>query len=145
MELMDSKGRRFQISECDEALVQAFRWVGSHGGSSRRCYMVRSYDHVYLHRFLLGLKKGDPGVVDHINGDSLDNRRENLRIVDVSTNTLNRHVYKNRAGMPGVHAFRDRWTSRITIRGVKKHLGVFQSPEDAAAAYKAARVEAGIL
>jgi len=43
---------------------------------------------VYLHRLIIGAGKGE--IVDHINGDSLDNRRENLRFVTFEANVRNR-------------------------------------------------------
>ena len=38
---------------------------------------------MYLDRFIMGLPRDDPRIVIHLNGDELDNRRENLRIVDL--------------------------------------------------------------
>ncbi len=41
-----------------------------------------------LHRYLMGLEPGDKREVDHINGDTLDNRRENLEIVSAGENRV---------------------------------------------------------
>ncbi len=54
-----------------------------YGGSNRR---------IYMHRLLTNAQPGE--CVDHINGDSLDNRRRNLRICDKSVNNRNRKNVK---------------------------------------------------
>lgn len=75
------------VSEEDEATVRQFRWYLSNGYAfSQRAGM--------LHNFLMGTVP-DGFQVDHINRDKLDNTRENLRVVTVSENLLNRPVYKN--------------------------------------------------
>jgi hypothetical protein len=48
---------------------------------------------IYFHRVIMGASRGQ--VVDHINHDSLDNRKENLRCVTPSINASNRASYKN--------------------------------------------------
>jgi hypothetical protein len=48
---------------------------------------------VSMHRFILRLKRGDPRQGDHINGNRLDNRRENLRIVTFEQNMQNKKVW----------------------------------------------------
>lgn len=42
---------------------------------------------IYLHRLIMGLHHGDPLVVDHLNNNPLDNRRENLEVVTKQENT----------------------------------------------------------
>ena len=67
------------IDASDLDLVKERRWCLSSGwarSSETRQGRVRQ---VFLHRFLLGLDTGHPARVVHLNGDRLDNRRENLR------------------------------------------------------------------
>lgn len=83
-------------------------------------------------------------VVDHINGNTLDNRRENLRIATRTQNSQNsqKHLVAGaKSGYRGVHpTFRTssgetRWRARIRLNGVITHLGYFYSEVDAAKAY----------
>lgn len=79
--------------------------------------------------------------IDHINRDKLDNRISNLREVDRSTNLQNRDLPPKKSGFVGVtkNKHYDRWAATITTEGRKRHLGMYSSPEDAHAAYTAAR------
>jgi hypothetical protein len=84
-------------------------------------------------------------LVDHVNGDGLDNRRANLRPATVSQNGANVGLRAhNTSGFKGVtwHAQRGRWQARIGCGGDRKHLGLYDSPEDAARAYDCAALAA---
>lgn len=92
---------------------------------------------ILLHRYIMDAKAGD--VVDHINGNTLDNRRENLRICKQTDNSrwhidLNKN---NTSGYRGVcwHEQRGKWLATIRIARKQIHLGLFESKEDAARAY----------
>lgn len=88
-----------------------------------------------MHRLLMGLAKGDPRTVDHINRDRLDNRRSNLRVV------LSHENYQNVASRPGsTSAFRGvswdkakgKWRADVTLNGKNHYLGAFAVEELAA-------------
>lgn len=84
-----------------------------------------------LHWYVIG-KPLKGFYVDHINGDTLDNRRQNLRIVTNRENCQNND--KNRAGgLPGASydAFRRKWKSTIQVCGKNKPLGRFETKEEA--------------
>jgi hypothetical protein len=89
---------------------------------------------VLMHRFLLDPPRGVQ--VDHINGDTLDNRRENIRLATASQNLCNRRPF-GKSGFKGVHRTRTAWLARIGFDGKSLHLGSFQTAEEAAKAYDA--------
>lgn len=103
------------------------------------CRTVRENDKrtkIYLHKLINQTPTGKD--TDHINGDKLDNRRENLRSATRGQNCVNQGKYKNKTSRyKGVcwHKQRRKWKAEIKRGGVKKHLGLFVSEKDAARAY----------
>jgi len=93
---------------------------------------------VSLHRILTGAQKGE--IVDHIDGDKLNNLRTNLRIVTSRQNRWNSPGRPGTSRYTGVCWDRSKgvWKAQINARGVFRHLGYFTSEEDAARAYNAA-------
>lgn len=98
---------------------------------------------ISLHRQILGLEKGDSRQGDHINHNTLDNRRGNLRIASSRENQRNRGKRRdNSSGFKGVVRHRNgKWMSRIRIAERRIYLGVFDTPELAHAAYAAAAAQ----
>lgn len=94
---------------------------------------------VLLHRFLLGAQAGE--IVDHIDGDPLNNSRANLRICTHAQNMKNRKLNENSSsGVKGVYydaANRGakKWRATIHADGRRIRLGRFERLEDAADAY----------
>lgn len=84
------------------------------------------------------------GEIDHIDGNKSNNRIENLRVVTRGENQQNvRKPRKhNKSGFLGVVVvYGGKFQASISIKGVKKHLGVFDTAEDAHKAYLAAKLE----
>jgi hypothetical protein len=93
-----------------------------------------------LHRVILGVT--DPKIIiDHINGQPLDNRKENLRIVTNQHNCINRPKQRNNtSGFKGVSLKKygkrySYWVATITFNQQKINIGYFKTKEDAAKAY----------
>lgn len=91
-----------------------------------------------MHRHILGLQPGDKHEVDHIDHNTLNNRRYNLRIVSRLGNTHNRRD-QSKYGI-GVCFPKDKkrskpYQARIWINGKRKSLGRYFTPEDAQNAY----------
>jgi hypothetical protein len=85
-----------------------------------------------MHRAILG--GGKEMVADHINGDTLDNRRCNIRLCNVGQNCHNRK-WNVRSGYKGVFANGKRWKAVIGFEGTKYYLGTYDTPLEAAHAY----------
>jgi len=84
-----------------------------------------------------------PQVIDHINGDSSDNRIENLRPATVSKNAMNCKLSaSNTSGVKGVgwHKATAKWTAYIRIDKRHRSLGVFESFFDAVCSRRAAEL-----
>jgi hypothetical protein len=98
---------------------------------------------IRMHREILGLESDDKHQGDHINKDTLNNRRDNLRIASVEENQRNRGAYKNNtSGFKGVSLHPDgAYTAHITYDKKKHYLGSFKTAEEAYAAYCAAAKE----
>lgn len=82
---------------------------------------------VYLHYFIMG-KPEDNIVIDHINGNSFDNRKSNLRFATKRQNAQNKSSKKQYIG---AYKFNDKYLSQCS----KKHLGSFDTEEEAARMY----------
>jgi hypothetical protein len=80
--------------------------------------------------------------IDHINGARTDNRITNLRESSQAENCGNVARHRdNKSGFKGVFPFRKKWAAQICRDGVKKHLGTFETPEAAHAAYSDAATQ----
>jgi hypothetical protein len=97
------------------------------------------------HRVAYALYHGEwPDSVDHINGDTADNRIANLRSVDHQTNMRNQKKRStNTSGVTGVVRFRAKWKAQIADHGKNRNLGHFDSFDEAVAARKAAERRLG--
>jgi len=138
-----SKGKGFAlVDDEDAALVSQYKWW-LHVSPSRRnpllyarCYVPGRKDMPMMHRLLTEWK-----LVDHINGDGLDNRRENLREATQAQNVANRRKFAlSSSRFKGVHLGgrkKNRWIAKCH----QVQIGAFDTEIEAALAYDAAARE----
>lgn len=95
---------------------------------------------IRMHRFILNATKGQ--IVDHINGDTLDNQKANLRFCTAKENARNRAITKrNKYGYIGIRkkiykTIAPKYQALISIEGKQKSLGFFKTKKQAALEYK---------
>jgi hypothetical protein len=112
----------------------------SHGHIYVRSGM--SPNHKIMHRLIVNAKKGEQ--VDHINHNTFDNRKSNLRICTHAENCQNAYKRKdNSSGYKGVNYYegnrnKKHWVARIQINGKRVFLGCYKTSIDAAKAYNEA-------
>ncbi len=97
---------------------------------------------VSMHRLVIGASPGQQ--VDHKNGNTLDNRRTNLRICTNAQNQHNRHAASGSSRYKGVHWDNGvgKWRASINPGGGTRYIGIFENEEDAARAYDARALHA---
>lgn len=123
------------IDIADLPLFKRHRWYvsrnGKHAYARTTCHRKMP-----LHRLVA---KAEPGVwVDHANGNTLDNRRANLRFCSPKQNSQNQAVRQSRTGFKGVAPLPRRspgFFARIKANGRQLYLGRYDTAEQAARAY----------
>ncbi len=91
-----------------------------------------------IHRTIMGAKSGQ--MVDHENGNGLDNQRNNLRFCTNSQNQPNSNP-QSHLQFKGIYESHGRFNARIKVEGVRISLGSFTNARDAAIAYDKAAIE----
>ena len=145
-----TKGYQAIIDDDDFDDVGKYKWAARVSCDGRLVYAYRSVEKngvkasVHLHRYLMGCVKGDGHIVDHINGDTLDNRRSNLRICDAagSARNVGKSANPKSSIFKGVYnrneAKSERWKAQIKVNRRLICLGTFGSEIEAARAYNRA-------
>ena len=143
MEISLTQNQVALVDEADFEKLNKYKWYATFAKHTKSFYAQRSEKvsnkriSVFMHREILGLKKGDKLQGDHINHDTLDNRRKNLRIVTNSQNMANTFAHTdNASGLKGVSWSKaaKKWKAQIQVGGKHFYLGVFDEKEEA---YKA--------
>jgi len=129
------------VDDADAEFVMRFRWHKDNCGYARRHETGKGRRErraaLMMHREILGLAPGRYPNVDHRNGNRLDNRRQNLRACTPAQNCMNRRKPRGGAAFKGVtkNTCGEKWQACIYHEGKRIHLGSFDTPEQAAAAY----------
>lgn len=145
-ELKISKGYFALVDDEDYEFLSNFKWsanvqrhtVYAKKSAYRKKNMLTSNtNEIMLHRMILKPKNGE--VVDHIDGNGLNNQKVNLRLCKQSENLRNKKHYKNNSsGVKGVYFNKqaNKWIAQIGFNKKMIYLGSFINKHEAAQAYK---------
>jgi len=159
--------KKIKLTQGKEALVddEDYEMLNEHKWYARKCwnnkdkfYVMRSspidsngkQKTILMHRVITNAPKGKQ--VDHINGNPLDNRKENIRVCTHQQNLMNRgRANNNKSGYKGV-SYKKRtksminerskpWVAQIYLNDKKIHLGTYKTKEEAALVYNKKAIE----
>ena len=128
-----TQGKFALVDDEDFEELNKHKWCYSIGYAQRRISKTRL---LLMHRVILWAEKGQ--MVDHINMNGLDNRKNNLRLCTKAQNMMNRDKTRvNTSGYKGVSwdKYTGNWKAQFKMDGVSYNLGRFTSPKEAAIAY----------
>lgn len=124
------------VSEVDYEHLSRYKW---HAVTiNKKTYARRSFAlegkirGVYMHRQIMSDSLAGNLVVDHINGNGLDNTRENLRAVTPAQNASNNLAFTSALKMRGVYKQANGFTARVRHAGVIHYLGFYKTANEAA-------------
>lgn len=136
---LGKSGKFALIDDEDYELISQYKWR-SHDSHGRAIYASRTVlvngkeFFISMHRFIMGCVKGDGKIVDHKDGNGLNNQRSNLRICTNAENQRNKKP-SGRSKYLGVCWHITKWKASININGKQKHIGLYKNEVDAAIAY----------
>jgi hypothetical protein len=136
-----TRGYVTRIYEADRVFTDGHRWTAAIEPDRRTVYAFGKIDGkaTYLHSLLAP----DWDLVDHADGDGLNNCRYNLRDGSGFRNNANKRMLRsNTSGYKGVgwNERKGKWVARIGVNRKPIHLGYFSTPEEAAHAYDEAAI-----
>ena len=144
IKLKDNFETTIDVEKFEE--ISSYKWYLTKCDSNFYvCRYIKSgnkYIKMYLHRFLLNASKGQ--IVDHINGNTLDNRLCNLRLATAAENNRNSKISKsNKSGYKGIYYNKlfKKYIAQITVNYKGIYLGAFKTKEEAALRYNEAALE----
>jgi hypothetical protein len=119
---------------------EAFTSV-NHGYRRGMIRPIHAYAHQVIWKIMTGM---DAPELDHIDGNKLNNAWSNLRLAPSGTNQRNCSTRRdNTSGHVGVVRRGDRWVAQFGVNGTTKHIGIYDTKEEAIKARKLIEREYG--
>lgn len=133
-----TQGKFALVDNEDYSTLSKFKWYAHKNGNTYYALGTTPGRHnlrkkLHMHRVILNSNKGQ--IVDHINGNGLDNRRVNIRSTDARGNSQNREINRKGKLVGAKRTKNGRYESRTWINGKYIHLGVFSTEKEASNVY----------
>jgi len=100
--ILTSDGKQVLIDAEDWPIVSQQRWRSYKSKTKSREVRYAISGNILMHRLIMGLERKDGKIIDHINGDGLDNRKANLRIATNQQNVGNMKKWRGKHRYKGV-------------------------------------------
>ena len=136
-----TQGQVTLVSDCDYVSLSKHKWYAAWSPGMKSYYAVKNKSWpiigtIHMHRVIMN----PPArmVVDHVNGDTLDNRRENLRVTTQSQNIKNQKRRRSGQISLGTTFLKSagKYQAQIWCNGRYRYLGIFATEKEAHDAYK---------
>ena len=146
-----TQGQYVLVDNEDFEELNKYKWYAHWDSHTKGFYAVRNarienvkqyQTQIRMHRVIMNVSKGK--YADHINHNTLDNRRFNLRICTNKQNTYNKKISKNNtSGFKGVsfHKGTRKFMAYIKVDGKLIYLGIYPTSEQAALVYNQAAIK----
>lgn len=145
-EIKLTQGKVALVDDADYEKLIKLKWRAKKMGANY--YAYHSYREngkifsINMHRTIAGLSKENQLIVDHINHNGLDNRRENLRVCNYNQNGANRRKQcGTKSAYKGLAFHVGKWQASIKVNYKNIYLGRFNTEIEAAKAYDAASIK----
>lgn len=143
-EILLTQGKVAIVDDEDYTKLSLHNWYVDKRGYIKTSIwnpITKKQRHLTMSRAILNAKIGS--IVDYIDGNKLNNTRENLRVVTQQQNLWSQKPRKSKSGYRGVQWMpaQKKWRATITFNGKGYYLGIYSTSEDAAAVYNSKALE----
>ena len=133
------------VDDDDFEYLNQFKWCANKLRHTFYAFRTLEKKKISMHREIMKtqLENNIGKIIDHIDGNGLNNQKYNLRTCTIAENSRNRHFVNNSSGYLGVSILKSRKKWYAQIKGNKKNifLGSFKDKKDAAKAYNEAAIK----
>jgi len=129
-------GKFALVDDGDFVWASKMKWHLTKNYKVKSSFYARNGNGKKLHQLIMNPQRGD--IIDHINRNTLNCCKSNLRITDRLGNARNAGIRRdNTSKFRGVHFWKTgkKWMARIRVNNKRKFLGYFDNSRDAAIAY----------
>ena len=138
-EIKSSRNCIVMVDDCDYDFLMRYKWYSNIRKDNIYCCSIINGKTVYMHRLIINAKNGE--MVDHKDGDGMNNQRNNIRICTNSQNQMNKTAtgkskYLGVCVRNNYRSINDKkYSAKIKVKEKYIHIGVYENECDAALAY----------